>query len=215
MGRRWCCVGGGGAARTCNIQNQPVTTTKWPNSTRNPSHLLHRPLQGLTPWGDASKQGCVSSWMQLQCSPVQPSRIFLMTCHRFSPGCNPTSIPWISQDVNLGKARHMLTLTHWYFINHWPQHTQNLMLFSHSSTSVISWQRSSLVPTFLGHHFRRHQNAIENMNCGAILHQTAQYYWIFRIYYLNIQKCSFSATSFTEKAMKRQKLCLSMIWFRA
>lgn len=49
MGRRWCCVGGGGAARTCNIQNQPVTTTKWPNSTRNPSHLQHRALQGLTP----------------------------------------------------------------------------------------------------------------------------------------------------------------------
>lgn len=38
---------------------------------------------------------------------------------------------------------------------------------------------------------------------------------IFKIYYLNIQKCSFSATSFTEKARKRQMLCLSMIWFRA
>lgn len=38
---------------------------------------------------------------------------------------------------------------------------------------------------------------------------------IFRIYYLNTQKYSFSATSFTDKARKRQMLCFSRILFRA
>lgn len=38
---------------------------------------------------------------------------------------------------------------------------------------------------------------------------------IFRIYSLNTQKCSFSATSFTEEARKTQMLCFLMIWFRA
>lgn len=159
-GRRWCCVGGGGAARTCNSQNQPVTTTKRPNSIRNPSHCLHRPPGSPLQMMHTNRL-CIL-WIQLQGSPLQPSGIFLMAWHRFSlQGAIPHLFclcPWISQDVNLGKTHHMLNLmvllpgisVQWQLRECFAAsdslvfhqslttaiHTQNLMLFSHSATSL-------------------------------------------------------------------------------
>lgn len=61
------------------------------------------------------------------------------------------------------------------------------MLLSHSATSVVSWQRSSLVPTgFLGHHFRIHQTCCGKHelwsnpapNCPTLLAYSKYIIWI-------------------------------------
>lgn len=99
-------------------------------------------------------------------------------------------------------------------------HTQNLMLFSHSATSLKLFLLLTEITFSVSRVFRTpFQNTPDllrktwtvEQSCTKLPNTTG----IFRIFYLNIPKCSFSATSFTEKARKRQMLCFSMIWFRA